>query len=109
MAYDDALADVLRDALADIDGVTEKKMFGGLCFMWRGHMLCGVHPKSGMARVGKNNMNEALKIEGTATLSFTGRPMGGMIDVSDDAWDDDERRAAILKLCFDFVETLPPK
>ena len=109
MAYDDGLAQVLRDALADDDGITEKKMFGGLCFMWRGHMLCGVHKKGGMARVGKENEPEALKIDGVDPLSFTGRPMGGIVDVSDEAFEDDERRAQIMDLAKQFVETLPPK
>ena len=43
MAYDEGLAQVFRDDLVRKRSITEKKMFGGLCFMHRGHMLCGVH------------------------------------------------------------------
>ena len=109
MAYDEGMAQILRDALDGHQGITEKKMFGGLCFMLNGNMLCGVHNKGGMARVGKDNMDEALKIDGLAPLSFTGRPMGGMVDVADDAFEDDVRRQAILALCFDFVAPMPAK
>ena len=109
MAYDEGLAQILRDALTGEDGISEKKMFGGLCFMLNGNMLCGVHQKGGMARVGKANEAEALKIEGVAPLSFTGRPMGGMVDVSDDAFEDDTRRAQILALAFANVRAMPTK
>ena len=109
MAYDEGLAQVLRDALTGTDGITEKKMFGGLCFMLNGNMLCGVHEKGGMARVGKENHDKALEIDGVAPLSFTGRPMGGMVDVDDHVFEDDDRRAAILALCFEFVGAMPAK
>ena len=54
MAYDEGLAEILRSDLAEEDGVEEKRMFGGLCFMLHGHMLCGVHKDGGMFRVGKD-------------------------------------------------------
>ena len=41
MAYDEGLAQIFRDDLAAQDGISEKKMFGGLCFLNNGHMLCG--------------------------------------------------------------------
>lgn len=109
MAYDEDLAAILRDALGGHQGISEKKMFGGLAFMLRGNMLCGVHERGGMARVGKANEAAALEMEGVAPMSFTGRSMGGFVDVADEAFEDDARRDAILALCFDFVGGLPPK
>lgn len=109
MSFDEGLAQVLRDALAQVDGVTEKKMFGGLCFLLNGHMLCGVHGKGGMARVGKENEPAALKIKGVAPLSFTGRPMGGLVDVKASAFADDRSRRRLLDLAMEFVESLPAK
>jgi len=41
MAYDEGHAEILRDHLASLPGVIEKRMFGGLCFMLNGNMLCG--------------------------------------------------------------------
>ncbi len=109
MAYDEGLAQVLRDALAGKEGVSEKRMFGGLCFMLRGNMLCGVHKDGGMARVGKANEAAALEIDGVTPLAFTGRPMGGIVDLSDDVMADDELREKVLALAIEFVESLPAK
>lgn len=109
MAYDEGLAGILRDALADTPGIVEKRMFGGLCFMMDGNMLCGVHKGGGMFRVGKDNVAAALAIEGTRPMDFTGRPMKGFVDVSDDTVADDGHRAALMALAKSFLATLPPK
>ena len=109
MAYDDGLAQILRDHLTALPGISERKMFGGLCFMLNGNMLCGVHAKGGMARVGKTNHAAACALPGIAPLSFTGRPMGGMVDVDDEVYEDDARRAEILALALDFVAPMPAK
>lgn len=109
MAYDEGLASILRDDLAARHGISEKKMFGGLCFLLNGNMLCGVHKGGGMFRVGKDNEAAALEIDGAMPMAFTGRRMGGMIDASDDLMADDSRRAALMALALDFVAPLPDK
>ena len=109
MAYDEGLAEIMREDLGEIDGISEKKMFGGLCFLLNGNMVCGVHQGGGMARVGKSREAEALEIDGTAPLSFTGRPMGGMIDISEDLISDDDRRGAVIALALANARSLPPK
>ena len=109
MAYDEGLAELLRDDLADTPNIEEKRMFGGLCFMKDGHMLCGVHQGGGMFRVGKPRHAAALAIEGAGPMEFTGRPMGGFVDVSDDALSDDMRRAELLALALENVAELGPK
>ncbi|MFZ3583354.1 hypothetical protein ACOI1H_14445 [Loktanella sp. DJP18] len=77
MAYDEGLAHLWREDLEDVRGMAEKKIFGGLCFMARGHMLCGVMREGGMARVGKTHMDAACAMPGVSPLAFTGRAMGG--------------------------------
>ncbi len=109
MAYDDGHAEILRELLADTDGITERKMFGGLCFMQNGHMLCGVHKGGGMFRVGKENEVAALAVNGVDPLSFTGRKMGGMVDISDDTLGDDAALKALLALSRSFVGQMPAK
>ena len=109
MAYDEGLASILRDDLTDTAGVSEKKMFGGLCFLLNGNMLCGVHKGGGMFRVGKQNEARALAIDGATPMAFTGRKMGGMIDVDEDLMADDTRRGQIMKLALDFVMPMPAK
>ena len=109
MAHDEGLAQILRDHLAGLDGITERRMFGGLCFMRHGHMICGVHAGGGMARVGKAAEPAALTIPGVAPLSFTGRPMGGCVDMADETLADDVLRTRLLDLALAHVATLPPK
>ena len=109
MAYDEGLAELIRSDLEDEPGVTEKKMFGGLCFLKDGNMVCGVHRGGGMARVGKAREAEALGMPGIAPLSFTGRKMGGMVDVSEEVLADDTRRAGIVALALEYARSLPPK
>ncbi len=109
MAYDEGLAELMRNDLVEIDGISEKKMFGGLCFLLHGHMVCGVHKGGGMARVGKQREAEALMIEGTAPLSFTGRPMGGMVDIAEEMIADDTRRGVVIALALTNARSLPPK
>ena len=109
MAYDAGFAELMRQELAEIPGITEKKMFGGLCFLKDGNMVCGVHAGGGMARVGKTAEAEALQIDGITPLSFTGRRMGGMVDVSEDVLADDSRRARIVGMALAYASSLPPK
>ena len=109
MAYDEGLTQLFRDDLAHNIGITEKNMFGGICFMHHGNMLCGVHKDGAMFRVGKDNEAAALDIKGAKPLGFTGRKMGGLIDVDIDAFIEDDKRAAWLSLAFDFVGQLPAK
>ena len=108
MTFDPGLAQTLRDALADLS-VTERKMFGGLCFLLGGHMVCGVHKGGAMVRVGKDNYAQALALPGVAPMLFTGRPMAGMVDVSDAAAEDDATLDRLLSMALQTVRALPPK
>lgn len=109
MAYDPGHAQLMQEALGDTPNISEKKMFGGLCFMLNGHMVCGVHKDGGMARVCKQAEPDALLIEGIAPLSFTGRKMGGMVDVSEDVLSDNIRLEKIVSMALDYAKSLPPK
>jgi len=42
MAYDEALADRIRDHLGDSPEITEMKMFGGVAFMLNDKMAVGI-------------------------------------------------------------------
>lgn len=109
MAYDEGLAAMLRDDIAEMHGITEKKMFGGLCFLLNGNMVCGVHSGGAMFRVGKPAQAAAMAIEGAGPMTFTGRKMGGMIDVSDDALSDDTKRNIWMDMAIKNAASLPPK
>ena len=109
MAYDEGLAQLLRDDLAHLDAITEKKMFGGIAFMLNGNMLCGVQKDGAMFRVGKAREAEAMAVQGAGPMMFTGRKLGGMLDVTDAGMENDAARGRLIGLSLAFVSDLPPK
>lgn len=109
MAYDEGLAHRISNILAYRNDVVEKKMFGGLCFMISDHMSCGIVGDTLMARVGPDNYEKSLQKENVSEMDFTGRAMKGMIYVSPDGLETDEDLEYWLKLCVEFVLSLPPK
>ena len=81
MAYDETLAERARSILRNRSDVTERKMFGGLAFMVRGHMCCGIVGNDLMLRIGESGYQTALERPHVRPMDFTGRPMKGMIYV----------------------------
>ncbi len=101
-------ADLLRRALENRAGISEKKMFGGVCFLLNGNMLCGTGEDRFMFRVGKEQEAEAMARPGAAPMDFTGRKMGGFVYVDVDAAMDAGLESWI-NLAARFVGNLPPK
>lgn len=81
MAYDERLAERVRDALKWQLDVEEKAMFGGLCFMVSGHMAVGLVRNDLMVRVGPDGYADALGNKGARPMDFTGRPLKSMVYV----------------------------
>ena len=79
MAIDPGAAEMMRDDLSALDGISEKKMFGGLCFLSGGHMICGLHKGGTMYRVGKESYAEALTLPGVQPMLMGDRPMAAMV------------------------------
>ena len=110
MAYDEALAERIRDVLTDRgDRVREQKMFGGLTFMVDGHMTVGVVKDELMARVGADGEDDALAQPNARAMDFTSRPMVGFILVSAAGVADDDDVRAWVHRSLAFTTTLPPK
>ena len=82
MAYDENLADRVRELLAGEAGFSERKMFGGLAFVLDGHMCCGVVGDDLMLRLGPDGADAALEGPHVRPMDFTGRPMTSMVFVS---------------------------
>jgi hypothetical protein len=108
MAYDEALAERIRDRVRDTFGVAEKKMFGGLVFLTYGNMTVGVIGDDLMARVGPDRTEAALARPGARAFDFTGRAMRGWVFVAGDHLDDDDLDGWIDEASA-YVATLPPK
>lgn len=109
MAYDEDLAMRLREVFASRDDVSERKMFGGLAFMVRGHMCCGINGDTLMARVGPDQYATALARPHAREMEFTGRPMKGFVHVAPEGIEGDDELRGWVALCERFVESLPPK
>ncbi len=108
MAYDERLADRVRDVLDVREGVTERKMFGGLAFMVCCHMACGIVGDELMLRLGAEGAESALERPHVRPMDFTGRPMKGMVFVGPGGL----RGAALSRWvgrAVGFVESLPSK
>lgn len=83
MAIDLKLAERVRGVLEQERAFTEKKMFGGLCYLVRGHMACGITGQGDlMVRVGPEAHPAALKLKHARPMDFTGRPMKGFVFVA---------------------------
>lgn len=109
MAYDEGVAERLREAFSTRRDVAEKKMFGGIAFMVNGHMCCGVVNDMLMARVGPDHYDAALKKPHARKMDFTGRPMKGFVYVAPEGFESDKDLADWVRICLNFVTTLPAK
>ena len=113
MAYDETLAHRFRVALRDRDGISEKRMMGGICFLLHGNMIGGANrTKEGegrfLFRVGKDNEAEALSRPGARIMENGGRRMGGFVFV-DGAVCDTHAFEDWVSLALGYVGSLPPK
>lgn len=84
MAYDEQLADRVRDGLRSTRKVEEKKMMGGLTFMVNDKMCVGIVKHDLMARIDPHAYEDALQRKGCREMNFTGRPMKGFVFVGPD-------------------------
>jgi TfoX/Sxy family transcriptional regulator of competence genes len=109
MAYDEALAQRVREVIADKRGMTERQMFGGLAFMLHGNMFVGILDRSLMARVGPENYERALASLGARQMDFTGRPMRGYVFVDAECVKSTADLKRWVALCTDFAAKLPAK
>ncbi|MDI9888836.1 TfoX/Sxy family protein [Streptomyces sp. HNM0645] len=109
MAFDEGLAERIRARLGPDPGITEKRMFGGLAFLYEGNMAVGVIGDELMVRVGPDATEAALARPGTRPFDFTGRPMRGWVVVAASALSEDEALADWIGQGHDFAASLPPK
>lgn len=109
MAYDEGLAQRIREALSHRRDLSEKKMFGGLCFLLGGNMCCGIVGEELMLRVGPDAYQEILEREHAREMDFTGRALRGMVYVGVPGLDSDEALGSWLEPAASFAGSLPPK
>ncbi|MFJ8010975.1 TfoX/Sxy family protein [Streptomyces sp. NPDC096339] len=107
MAYDEVLAERVRERL-EPEGVTAKKMFGGITFLFQGNALANVYDEGLMVRVGPDGMDEALARPGTRQLVFRGKEQNGWVLPAEETLDDDVLDDW-LTWAMEVTAQLPPK
>jgi hypothetical protein len=109
MAYDEGLAQLIRETLDEQPGFVEKKMFGGVGFMLHGNMACGVHKDKLIVRVGTEQYEEVMRMPHTLPFDITGRVMKGWVMVEAAGYESDDDLKEWGQRGVDFALTLPPK
>ena len=109
MAFDESLAARIRDALGRRPGVGEKKMFGGVGFLFHGNMLVGVWKDSLIARLGPDEGYLALLEPHVKEFDITGRAMKGWVLVGPEGVEGDEQLGGWIERAKKFVKRLPAK
>jgi len=109
VAYDEALAERVREALGDNPEITERKMFGGIAFMLSGNMAVGVSKEDLMIRIDPDDQDEAIAQPGVRVFDMTGRPMKGWILVAPEIIGEETGLQRWVEVGLDFAGSLPPK
>jgi TfoX/Sxy family transcriptional regulator of competence genes len=109
VAYDEALADRIRDVISARSDVTERKMFGGIGFMIGGNMSVGVIGEDLIVRLDPEEAEAALEEPGVREFDFTGRPMKGWVFVAPEVTADDDGLASWVDAGADYASSLPAK
>ncbi len=110
MGYDEDLADRIRAAIQDLDGVTEKRMFGGLAFLINGNMAVSASGQGGLLlRVDPAETASVVLEEGVTRFEMRGREMDGWVRVDPSAIAFDQELTRWVRVGVDYAASLPPK
>jgi TfoX/Sxy family transcriptional regulator of competence genes len=110
MAYDEDLVNRLRELLAEEEGVTEKRMFGGFAFLIRGHLSVSASRNGGLlVRVDPADTDACLALPHVALMQMGGRTMDGWLTVEPAGLTTEGQLAAWVARSVSFVTSLPPK
>ena len=109
MAFDEQLASRVRDILAEVPGISERRMFGGLAFLVGGLMACGIVGADLMLRLGETGADAALDRPHVRPMDFTGRPMRTMVYIAGEGIVADRTLKEWVERGVEYVSVLPPK
>lgn len=102
MAFDEKLADRIRESLVEIKKVEERFMFGGVCFMVNGKMCMGVVKDEMMCRIDPKMDEIVLEQDGCRQMDFTGKPMKGYVFVDSEGMKTKKAFEYWVGLCLEF-------
>ena len=109
MPYNAQIEKRINKITADWTGIASKKMFGGICCLLNGNMVCGVYKDFLILRLGEKEALAALEKPHVKPFDITGRPMKGWVMVADEGIAQDAQMKTWLEKARKFVVALPPK
>ncbi|MFL6107277.1 MAG: TfoX/Sxy family protein [Marmoricola sp.] len=110
MAYDEDLADRIREATSDVDGLTEKRMFGGLAFLVNGNMAVAASGKGDvMVRVDPERSEELVDEEQVTRMEMRGKQLDGWLRIALPAVEEDADLRRWVDIGVGYAGSLPPK
>ena len=110
MAYDEDLANRIRELIAAEDGLTEKKMFGGLAFLIDGNMSVGVSGQGGlMVRVDPDETQALAAKPHARPFEMRGREMRGWLRVDDEGLHTKRQLEPWVRRGVAYARSLPAK
>ena len=110
MAYDEELADRIRDLVGDEPGLTEQKMFGGLAFLIGGNMAIAASGQGGiLVRVDPAKSDSLTSSTDAYPMEMRGKQMPGWLRVDSEHVGTDEQLANWVEVGTGYARTLPVK
>ena len=109
MPYNEEIDARIRKIVSRWKNTDAKKMFGGVCHLLNGNMVCGVYKDYLILRLGEKESGKSLKLSYTKPFDITGKPMKGWVMVEGRGFKTDEKLKSWLLKARTFVKTLPPK
>jgi TfoX/Sxy family transcriptional regulator of competence genes len=110
MAYDEDLANRIRELIADTPHITEKKMFGGLAFLVSGNMSVAASGQGGlMVRIDPAETEALLRKPHARPFEMRGRPMDGWLRVDPEGVRTKRQLEPWVKRGVAYARSLPPK
>jgi len=109
LAYSEELAGRIRDVIGARDGVTERKMFGGIAWMVGGNMACGATGDSLLVRLGREDSDRILTEPHVGLMRMGERTMRGFFTVDAAGIAGDAELARWVDAGAAYAASLPPK
>jgi TfoX/Sxy family transcriptional regulator of competence genes len=110
MAYDEDLANRIRELLGPQRGLEEKRMFGGLAFLINGNMSVAASGQGGLlVRVPPEDADNLLQREHVSPMVMGGRESTGWLRVADDGLKTKRQLQTWVTRGVEYAKTLKPK
>jgi TfoX/Sxy family transcriptional regulator of competence genes len=109
MPFDEGLAERVRGILEEHGPASERRMFGGLAFLMRGHMTVGIVKDELMVRLGPDAYGQAVREPHARAMDFTGRPMKGFVFVASPGLESDSDLQRWVERGVAYTSSLPAK